>query len=76
MSKKRPDRFLKCKYHKRFQWAEPPLEPDESGRLITEYHCKNKKVSNPVLCGGDKQFCELVPVKTKKKPSLRWAGKA
>ena len=55
----------KCKYYNKYQWAEPPLEPDDNGTLITEYECKNAKGYFVASCEGKKEFCDL-PKKQRK----------
>ncbi len=55
MSEDKPD----CSHYYEFTWGEPPLEPDENGRLVTEYRCKKKTGNLEVMCGGYKCMCDL-----------------
>ena len=51
--------MVKCKYYDEWTWGEPPLEPDENGKLITEYECKNASGYFIASCEGDKSQCNL-----------------
>ncbi len=49
----------KCEYYENYTWVEPPLEPDEDGRAITEYTCKKAKHYLYVCCCGNLEHCDL-----------------
>ena len=52
--------MAKCKHYFTWTWGEPPLEPGENGRLITEYECKNAKGHfEAIFCDGNKENCDL-----------------
>ncbi len=55
MSEDKPD----CPHYHEWTWGEPPLEPGENGRLITERECKRKTGYQGVSCSGHKIVCEL-----------------